>query len=44
MTRGSSVHKGMRKPHFAAVDGAIAGGLDDSEEVVVFGVEDDALD
>jgi hypothetical protein len=33
----------MRKPHFRAVDGAIAGGLDDGQQVVVFRVEDDAL-
>jgi len=33
----------MRKPHFRAVDGAIARGLEDREDIVVFRVEDNAL-
>jgi hypothetical protein len=33
----------MRKPHFGAVDGAISCALDDGEQVVIFGIEDDAL-
>jgi hypothetical protein len=33
----------MRKPHFGAVDGAIAGALDDGQQAVVSRVEDDAL-
>ncbi len=33
----------MRKAHFRAVDGAAAGALDDGQQVMVFGVEDDAL-
>jgi hypothetical protein len=37
------IHKRVRKPHFGAVDGAIAGSLDDGQQVVVFRVEDDAL-
>lgn len=37
------IHKRMWKSHFRSVDGAIAGGFCDSEDVVVFGVEDDAL-
>jgi hypothetical protein len=33
----------MREAHFRAVDGAIARGLDDTEEIVVFRIEDDPL-
>lgn len=36
--------EGMREAHFGAVDGSIAGTLDDSKEVLVLRVEDDALD
>lgn len=38
-----SIHQRMRKPHFGAVDGAIASAFEDGEDVVVFRVEDDAL-
>lgn len=38
-----SIHERMRKPHFGAVDCAIAGALDDGKHVMVFRVEDDAL-
>lgn len=34
----------VREPHLGSVDGAIAGALDDGEEVAVRGVEQDALD
>lgn len=34
----------MRKAHFGAVDGAVAGAFDDGEEVMVTRIEDDALD
>lgn len=37
------IHQRVRKANFGSVDGAIAGGLCDSEDVVVLGVEDDAL-
>jgi hypothetical protein len=33
----------MRKPHFGSVHCAIAGALDHGEDVVVVGIEDDAL-
>jgi len=33
----------MRKPDFGPVDGAIAGALEDGEDIVVSGVENDAL-
>jgi len=33
----------MRQAHFRAVDSAIAGGLDDGEDIVVFRIEDDFL-
>jgi hypothetical protein len=33
----------MRKPHFGAVDGAIAGALDDGQQAMVFRIKDDAL-
>lgn len=38
------IHKGMRKADFCAVDGSITGAFDDGKDVVVLGVEDDALD
>jgi hypothetical protein len=36
-------HERMREPDFAAVDGAVARGFDDGEDIVVFGVEDDTF-
>ena len=42
--RGENVHERVRKAHFGAVDSAIARALDDGEDVMVFGVENDALD
>lgn len=33
----------MWKPHFGPVDGAIAGALDDGQDIVVSRIEDDAL-
>jgi hypothetical protein len=33
----------MGEADFAAVDGAVARGFDDGEDIVVFGVEDDAF-
>jgi len=41
--RVPSIHECMRKPHFGTVDGAIARALDDGQQVMIFGVEDDAL-
>ena len=41
--RGIIIHERVRKAHFGAVDGAIAGALEDGEEAMVLGVEDDAL-
>ncbi len=38
-----SIHERVREAHFGSIDGAISGGLDDSEQVVIFRVEDDAL-
>jgi hypothetical protein len=38
-----SIHKRMRKPHFAPVDGAVARRLKDGQDIVVLRVEDDAL-
>lgn len=37
------VHEGVRKPHFGTVYGAIAGALDDGQEVMVFRIENDAF-
>lgn len=37
------VHKCMRKPHFGAVHGAIAGALDHGPDVMVLRVENYAL-
>lgn len=36
--------EGMGEADFCAIDGAIAGALDDGEQVMVGRVEDDALD
>ena len=38
-----SLHKRMRKAHFGSVYRAIAGSLDDAQEILVSRVEDDAL-
>lgn len=38
------VHQRVRKPHFCPVHQAISHSLDESESIVVAGVEDDALD
>jgi hypothetical protein len=38
------LHEGMWEAHFAAVDDAIAHAFDKGEDVVVFGVEHDALE
>jgi len=40
---GLSIHERVRKAHFGAVDGAIAGALEDGKQAMVLGVEDDAL-
>jgi hypothetical protein len=37
------LHEGMWEAHFAAIDDAIAHAFDKGEDVVVFGVEDNAL-
>lgn len=37
------VHEGVRKAHFASVDDAIANSLDESEDIVVFRIEGNAL-
>lgn len=39
-----AIHERVRKPHFGAIDGAIARALDDGQEIMVSRVEDDALD
>ena len=36
--------EGVRKAHFRAVDGAIAGGFDDREERLEGGVEDEGFE
>lgn len=38
------VHKRVGEADFGAVDSAIAGAFDDGEDVVILGVENDALD
>lgn len=38
------IHQRVREADFGAVDDAIAQGLDEDEEVVVAGVEDDLLE
>jgi len=42
--RREGVHQRMGEADFAAVDCAVAGGLEDGEDVVVLRVENDALD
>jgi hypothetical protein len=41
---GEYLHEGMWEAHFAAVDDAVAHAFDKGEDVVVFGVENDALE
>jgi hypothetical protein len=41
---GECLHEGMREAHFAAVDDAVAHAFDKGEDVVVFGVENNALE
>jgi len=38
------IHERMWEAHFCAVDGAIARAFNDGQEVMVLGVEDNALD
>jgi hypothetical protein len=42
--RVESIHKGVRKSDFGAVDSAVPGSLDYGEDIVVSRVENDALD
>lgn len=39
-----AIHKGVWKAHFGAVDGAIASAFDDSEDIAVSRVKEEALD
>lgn len=43
VSEGACVHECMREADFGAVDSAIAGGLEDGEEIVVARIENDAL-
>lgn len=38
------IHQRVREAHFGSVNGTIASALDDGKEVMILGIEDNALD